>query len=237
MIRVTIWNEFCHEKEEGRAKEVYPQGIHNYLKSVFETEEDFTVRTATLEEPEHGLSEEVLKDTDVLMWWGHMAHYKVQDEIAERVHKHVLMGMGFIAMHSAHASKPFTKMLGTSGSLKWRENDRERLWCCNSSHPIAKGLPEHIELPLEEMYGEPFDIPEPDELIYIGWFAGGEVIRAGCTFHRGYGRIFYFQPGHEEYPVYKNEMIQQVLKNGIRWVNPVSRREKIEFPHAKSLEG
>jgi len=227
-IKVTIWNEFVHERTEERCKEVYPDGIHAYLAEVLGKEEDFIVRTATLDMPEHGLTQEVLDDTDVLLWWGHMAHQKVSDEVVERVKLRVLAGMGFIALHSAHKSKPFGALMGTHCSLRWREiAERERIWVVEPAHPIAQGLPEYFELPHEEMYGERFEIPAPDELIFIGWFQGGEVFRSGCTFRRGYGNIFYFQPGHETFPTYKDENVQKVIKNAIRWAAPVKAYEPI----------
>ena len=182
--------------------------------------DEIVIKTATLEMEECGLTEAVLDDTDVLIWWSHAKQKDVPDEIAEKVAERVLKGMGLIVLHSAHKSKPFMKLMGTTCNLAWREGDRERVWCCNPSHPIAQGVPEQFELPIEEMYGEFFDIPAPDELIFLGWFHGGEVFRSGCTFKRGHGKIFYFQPGHESYPTYKNEYVQRIIKNAIYWAKP-----------------
>ena len=184
------------------------------------------MRTATFEMPEHGLSEEVLADTDVLIFWSHARQDEFSDEVAERVRQHVLMGMGLLALHSAHFSKVLKKLLGTSMTLKWRHGDRERLWCIDPTHPIAAGIPEQIEIGQEEMYGEYFDIPKPDDVVFAGWFSGGEVFRSGCTFTRGYGKIFYFQPGHEEYPVYYMPQIQKIIKNAVRYLAPVRREKK-----------
>ena len=222
-IRVTVWNEFCHEKEQGEVKKIYPDGIHAQLQKMLGVEADFTVRTATLEEPEHGLTQEVLDNTDVLIWWGHMLHHKVSDEIVERVYQRVIAGMGLIVLHSGHASKIFRRLTGAaSQDLKWRESgDTEKLWVIHPSHPIAAGIPEMIELEHEETYGEHFNIPTPDELVFIGWFSGGEVFRSGCCYTRGRGRIFYFQPGHESYPTYHNPHILQVIKNAVRWATPL----------------
>lgn len=221
MINVTVWNEFRHEKESDEVKEVYPKGIHEQLKSFLE--EDFVVRTATLDEPEHGLTEEVLGNTDVLVWWGHMAHGEVSDEIVNKVHQRVLEGMGLVVLHSAHMSKIFIKLMGTTCDLKWREAEETcRIWNVNPSHPIVEGIGEYIELEKEEMYGEHFDIPAPDELVFINWYEGGEVFRGGCTYRRGNGKIFYFQPGHETYPTYYHPEIQKVIKNGVRWANPTA---------------
>ncbi len=231
MIKVTVWNEFFHEVEHENIKAVYPDGIHNCIKDFLQGEE-FTVRTATLAMEECGLTEDVLDDTDVLIWWGHAKHGDVPDEIAKRVQERVLRGMGLIVLHSGHHSKPFRLLMGTTCDLLWRDNDRERIWCCNPSHPIAEGIPAHFELEHEEMYGEHFTIPTPDDVIFLGWFAGGEVFRSGCTFTRGLGKIFYFQPGHEEYPIYKNEVIQKIIKNAIKWANPVIKTKKLVCTHA-----
>ena len=219
MIRVTIWNEFRHEKTEEKVKALYPNGIHNAIGDFLKKEEDISVHTATLDEPENGLTEEVLNNTDVLIWWGHLAHNEVLDEVVDRVFNHVLHGMGFIPLHSAHKSKIFMKLMGSTCNLRSREDDREnaRIWKIAPLHPIAKGVGTGIELEHEEMYGEPFDIPEPETVIFISWFKGGEVFRSGCTYHRGGGKIFYFQPGHETFPSFYNKEIQRIIKNAVRW--------------------
>lgn len=217
-IRVTVWNEFRHEQTKDEVKAVYPEGIHACIAKFLGSQPDIEVRTATLDEAEHGLAQDVLDRTDVLIWWGHMAHGEVNDEIVERVYDRVMAGMGLIALHSAHYSKIFRKLMGTNCGLKWREaDDNERLWVVKPSHPIVRGVPEVIELEQEEMYGEFFDIPEPEELILVSWFKGGEIFRSGCTFTRGKGKVFYFRPGHETYPTYHNLAIQQIITNGVRW--------------------
>lgn len=236
MIRVTIWNEYYHEKSEAAIAEVYPQGIHEALASFLSEEEDFFVRTATLEEPDCGLPDSVLEDTDVLIWWGHMNHHMVSDDLASRVRDRVLKGMGFIPLHSSHFCKPFKLLMGTSCSLRWRDDDRERIWCVNPGHPIAEGLPEYFELEHEEMYGEHFDIPQPDDLIFVGWFKGGEVFRSGCTFERGYGKIFYFQPGHEAFATYYNPYVKKIIKNAVRWAAPRTWRKDLSAPMTESPE-
>ena len=228
MIKVTVWNEFLHEKSEPRVQAHYPDGIHRCIKAFLDTEEDFEVRAVSLDEPECGLSDEVLENTDVLIWWAHMGHHLVSDEIAKKVVDRVLMGMGIIFLHSAHYSKPMKALLGTTCSLSWRDGSRERLWCCNPSHPLAQGLPEHFEIPMEEMYGENFDIPQPEELVYIGWYNTGEVFRSVITYTRGHGKIVYIQPGHETNPTYHIPEIQQLIKNAVRYVKPcVNKRENL----------
>lgn len=223
-IRVTIWNEFVHERSNEAVAKLYPDGIHSVVAAALREQlrEDVSVRTATLDEPEHGLTKQVLADTDVLTWWGHAAHDKVDDEIVKRVQQRVLEGMGLIVMHSGHASKIFQTLMGTSCMLRWREaGEKERLWIVNPGHPITDGISdEFFELPATEMYGEFFDIPEPDELIFISWFEGGEVFRSGCTFRRGKGKIFYFRPGHETFPIYRDTNVRRILANSVRWAAP-----------------
>jgi trehalose utilization protein len=223
--KVTIWNEYRHEKENPKIASVYPDGIHGAIAAGLKANggNDFAIRTATLDEPEHGLGDGVLAETDVLIWWGHKAHREVSDEIVARVQRRVLDGMGLVVLHSGHHSKIFKTLMGTSANLKWREaNDKERLWVVNPSHPIVDGIGEYIELPEEEMYGEFFDIPQPDDLIFVSWFTGGEIFRSGCCYQRGQGKIFYFRPGHESYPTYYDPMIQRVIANGVRWAAPVN---------------
>lgn len=222
MIRVTVWNEFRHEKHtDHAASTIYPDGMHAAIAEYLGGQKDMIVRTATLDEPEHGLTDEVLANTDVLTWWGHMAHHEVSDEIVAKVHQRVLDGMGLIPLHSAHMSKIFMKLMGTTCMLRWREADeKERLWVIDMAHPITDGIGEYFELPQEEMYGEMFDVPAPDELVLVSWFKGGEVFRSGCCWHRGRGKIFYFRPGHESYPTYKDPNVMKVIENAVRWAAP-----------------
>lgn len=220
-IRVTVWNEFRHEREDEAVREVYPEGIHGAIADGLGSADGIEVRTATLDEPEHGLTEDVLDSTDVLTWWGHRAHDEVRDETVERVQQRVLEGMGLIVLHSAHFSKVFKALLGTNCSLRWREaGERERLWNIEPGHPVTEGIGDYIELPHTEMYGERFDIPVPDKAVFISWFEGGEVFRSGCCWERGHGRIFYFRPGHETYPIYYNDQIMRVIVNAVRWAAP-----------------
>ena len=237
MIRVTVWNEFRHEREKEDVKAIYPQGIHQAIADFLGKEEDMVIRTATLDEPEHGLTEEVLDNTDVLLWWGHMAHNEVKDEIVDRVKARVEAGMGLLVLHSGHGSKIFCSLCGTNAKkLSWREDQGlERLFVVNPAHPIAKGLPQYFEIPQTEMYGEYFNIPQPDELIFISWFEGGEVMRSCFTLNRGLGKVVYFRPGHETHPIYYQEEVQQVIKNAIRWLkaddlSEITYRSNIPLP-------
>ena len=234
-VRVTVWNEFRHEQTDKNVSDVYPEGIHGAIAEGL-VEFGFSLQTATLDQPQHGLTDEVLNDTDVLIWWGHVAHDEVSDEIVDKVKKRVLDGMGLIVLHSGHFSKLFKSLMGTSCDLKWREaNDKERLWIVDPSHPIVEGIGEYVELPREEMYGEFFDIPAPDDLVFVSWFSGGEVFRSGCTFRRGAGKIFYFRPGHETYPTYYHPQIRRILANAANWAAPVDGPKPV-FGNAKAIE-
>lgn len=235
MTRVTVWNEYLHEQQHPEVAAVYPHGIHQAIADGIRGD-GIEVRTATLDMPEHGLTEEVLNATDVLIWWGHIGHDRVDDAIVERVQKRVWGGMGLIVLHSGHFSKIFKRLMGTGCDLKWREaGEKERIWTVNPSHPIAAGLGDYFELPHEEMYGEHFDIPAPDDLIFVSWFEGGEVFRSGCTWSRGQGKVFYFRPGHETHPTYYNPQVLQVLKNGVWWAAS-ARGAAPAYGNAKPLE-
>ncbi len=236
MTKVIIYNEFHHERSEAAIAAVYPDGIHSELKRQLE-DDDICVRTFTLDNV-NDITDEVLADTDVLIWWGHVRHLDVPDEVAQRVKNAVLCGMGAVFLHSAHHSKPFKLLMGTSCNLTWREDgDRELVWVCDPSHPIVQGIDRFINLEHEETYGEPFGIPEPDKLVLIGSYSGGEVFRAGCCYRRENGKIFYFQPGHEAYPTYKNSDVIKVIKNAIYWTKPEYRVAKLECPNVKKPLG
>lgn len=224
MIRVTIYNEFTHERSDENVAKLYPNGIHGTLKAFLENDE-VQVRCFTLDTVEE-ITPEVLKETDVMLWWGHVSHRQVPDSVAAAVRDAVLSGMGMIFLHSAHESKPFMLLMGTGCHVNWREDgDMERLWTVMPSHPIAQGVDPCVILPNEETYGEPFGIPQPDELIFIGWYDGGEVFRSGCTFRRGNGKIFYLQPGHETFPIYYDPNIQRIITNAVQWAKPDFRSD------------
>lgn len=227
-IRVTVWGEDRHEHTNEVVRRIYPHGMHEAIAAGLRARlaQRVQVRTATLDQPAHGLGGQVLPETDVLTWWGHKAHDEVSDEVAERVAQEVLKGMGLVVLHSGHESKVFKRLMGTSCALRWREaDDREVVWTVNPTHEIARGVPPVFVIPRQEMYGEFFDIPEPESLVFISSFTGGEVFRGGCCFQRGLGRTFYFSPGHETYPVYHQAEIQQVLANAVEWAAPSQRAE------------
>ncbi len=236
-INVTIWNEFVHEVEHESVKKVYPDGIHNAIAKGIGGLGSFNIRTATLAEKDHGLSDELLNSTDVLLWWGHMAHDKVSDEIVEKVYLQVLSGMGLIVLHSGHYSKIFKRLMGTFCSLKWREADeKERLWNLEPAHPIMQGIPDYFELAQEEMYGERFDIPTPEKLLMVSWFQGGEVFRSLCTWQRGHGSVVYFRPGHETFPTYFNEHVLKIIANSCTWAGRKVKLDVTDAPNTTELE-
>ncbi len=227
-LRVLVWNEGEHELSDASVQAIYPDGIHGAIAAGLREllGEEVVVRTATLRDPEHGLSEEVLAETDVLLWWGHIAHDAVADEVVERVHRHVLSGMGILVLHSGHFSKIFIRLMGTTCSLAWRnDGEQELVWTVAPGHPIAEGIEQPLRIERQEMYGEFFDVPQPDELVFVSSFAGGEVFRSGLTYRRGRGRVFYFSPGDQEYPVYHHPQIRRVLANAVRWARPGAVRE------------
>ena len=221
-LNVVVWNENVHEQEMPEVRAIYPEGIHGAIAAFLRKNESLSVKTATLQEPEHGLTEAMLAETDVLLWWGHAAHGLVDDAIVQRVYDRVQAGMGLVVLHSGHASKIFQKLMGTrTNMLKWREDGRHSIvWMVEHNHPIAKGVPDSFIIPQEETYGERFEIPKPDDIVFISSYAGGEVFRSGVTFTRGFGRIFYFQPGHETFPVYHQAEVQQVINNAVLWAAP-----------------
>ncbi len=224
-IRTVVWGENVHEQTNKIVAGIYPNGMHSCIADALNSVPGISATTATLQEDEHGLTAARLAETDVLIWWGHCAHGEVSDEVVERVAEAVWSGMGLIVLHSGHFSKIFKRLMGTPCNLTWREaGERERLWLTSRNHPIAAGLPDSFELENEEMYGEPFGIPEPLETVFISWFQGGEVFRSGVTYKRGAGNVFYFRPGHETYPTYHDANVQKVIQNAVKWAhNPAAR--------------
>ena len=236
MIKITVWNENYASQETDAVRKAYPDGMNKQI-ATFLKAENFTVRTAYLDQPDNGLPPEVLENTDVLVWWGHCKHGSVSDEVARKIADRVHRGMGAIFLHSAHFAKPFKALMGTSCTLQWRVADeKEIVWVAAPSHPISDGIDGHFVIEKEEMYGEPYDIPAPDEVVFIGWFKGGNVFRSGVTYRRGRGKVFYFQPGHETYPVYFNAGVQRAIANAVKWAAPDNVADTLTCPNAKPLE-
>ena len=235
-IRVTVWGENWHENNESDREGMadrYPEGMHGAIAAGLREllGDDVEVRTATRDMPSHGLTDDVLANTDVMTWWGHVAHDEVSDEIVEKVYNRVLGGMGLLVLHSGHFAKIFKKLMGTSCSLQWRNRwpdgtpDSELVWTVAPDHPITQGVDSPIRIDEQEMYGEFFDIPAPDEQIFISSYTGGEVFRSGCTWRRGKGKVFYFSPGDQEYPVYHHPQIKRVLANAVQWAAPIDTND------------
>lgn len=232
-IRVTCWMEGVHEQRNPRTQELYPEGMAKVIADYLAAQPGIaSVRVAHLQDEDQGLTQEILDTTDVMTWWGHVAHHEVSDENAERLQQRVWEGMGLIVLHSGHFSKIFRRLLGTNCFLRWRDvGEKERIWVCDPAHPIAEGIPPHFEIPHAEMYGEPFEIPQPDELVFLSWFEGGEVFRSGCCWHRGKGKVFYWRPGHETHPIFYNDLVMKVLYNGVRWAAPSGMHEELPIGH------
>ncbi len=237
VIKVTVWNEYLKEQQEPDVASIYPDGLHKAIAAFLNRDSGISAGVSIISDPEQGLSEAVLDATDVLVWWGHRYHGDVQDHLVQRVVDHVRRGMGIIFLHSAHESKPMKSLLGTSGYLGWREaGEKCRVWAAAPAHPIAQGIPGQFVIEHEEMYSEPFGVPEPDATVFISWFEGGNVFRSGLCYQREYGRIFYFQPGHETYPAYHQPVIQQVITNAVKWAKPVTRIALRNCPQMEALE-
>ncbi|MBL8133160.1 MAG: ThuA domain-containing protein [Anaerolineae bacterium] len=235
-VRVTIWNEYRSEREREDVRAVYPDGMHAPIAG-FLRQNGLDVRVATFDEPEHGLTEAALAETDVLIWWGYTVHEQVADAVVDRIQQRVLQGMGLIALHSAHYSKIFRRLMGTSGSLNWRDvGEKERIWVIAQGHPIARGLGDYFEIPHSEAYCEPFDIPPPDELVFVSWYAGGDVFRSGCCYRRGRGKVFYFSPGDQVYPIYFQKEILQVILNAALWATPNAIKPITSMERLPALE-
>lgn len=235
--RVTIWNEYRHERQVESIASVYPGGIHTAIADHLQEYDEFEIKAVVLDDPEQGLTDAVMDNTDVLVWWSHIAHEEVEDELVKKIYEKVLCGMGLIVLHSSHYSKIFKKLMGTSCNLKWREaGEKERVWVIEPGHPIAEGLNEYFEIPRSEMYGERFDIPAPDTLVFSSWFQGGELFRSGCCYNRGYGKVFYFSPGHESFPIYHDKNVIRVIRNAIVWAKPVKILDKLCCPLTEPLE-
>ena len=237
VIKVLVWNEYLDEQKRPEVASVYPEGLHKTIAAFLNDDKEISASVSVISDSEQGLTEELLDNTDVLLWWGHTHHDEVQDHLVRRIIDRVQRGMGIIFLHSAHKSKPFMGLLGTSGYLGWREADeKSRVWTAAPAHPIAAGIPQQFLLEKEEMYSEPFGIPEPDATVFISWFEGGNVFRSGVTFQREYGRIFYFQPGHETFPSYHNTHVQKIINNAVKWARPTIRVNPQECPCMEALE-
>ena len=183
-MNVLIWAEDKPLPEHReKFRELYKNGIEGQLAAFLSENPDMEIRTATMQDAEQGLSEAALDWADVLVYWSHKHWREVEDCHVDYMHKRVLEGMGLVVLHSAHASKIFSRLMGTrTQSLRWRENDeRQRYWIVNPAHPVAEGLDgEYFDIPMDETYGEYFEIPQPDEQVFShldGAHAGYSIFR------------------------------------------------------------
>jgi trehalose utilization protein len=237
-MRVTVWGEgfldlatlgdepaplnYTNYAEE--ARRIYPEEVHQTIARGLHDclGASALVRASTLEDSEHGLGQALLESTDVLVWWSHVKEHLLPAETVERVWKRVVGdGMGIVVLHSGAQSRVFRRLMGTSCRTGgWRQaDDWEAVWTVSPGHPITRGLPPVFVIPSEEVWCEHFDIPRPDELVFVSAFRGGEIFRSGCCYERGKGRIFYFRPGHESHPTYHLPQVQRVLANGVEWAS------------------
>ena len=235
-IRVTVWNENLHERIHQYVRDIYPMTMHGCIREFLSKDEELCVRTATLDEKEYGLPDEILNTTDVLIWWGHGQHEEVPDELVERIYRRVVYeGMGFIALHSSHMSKPFRRLLGMPCTLTWGRAQKAVVWNVLPSHPIMQGIPMHFEM-TEEVYSEPFAIPVPDELLFVTWYEDGNIFRGGATWHRGLGKVVYLHPGHENCRTFYNENVQRLIRNAARWAAPTPLDASVAYADKEQTE-
>lgn len=239
-IKVTVWSEGLPEREVHAVKS-YPNDINNAIAAFLRNDPDLEITVRDISMDECGLSQEIIDNTDVLVYWSHLYNNKVPDEVANRIVSAVLQrGMGFMPLHSGLFCKAGSMLLGKCGAGgKYREcGERARVWVINRAHPITAGLEDDwFDIEYDEMYGEPFGVPTPDELIFITWFQGGEVLRSGMTWNRGAGKVFYFQPGHEEWPIYtENKYVQKVITNAVKWLKPAGGPPPVGRGEVDALE-
>jgi len=212
-LRVLLWSERTEPVE------IYPTGINGALADYLNKQDGIEAKTAQLSDPEAGLGEAALANADVLIWFGHKKHKDVPDEIVERVVRHIReRGLGFIALHSAHYSKPLKVALQASGSWSDYQNRgwAEQVWVVSPNHPLAKGLKD-FTLPKEEIYTEPFDVPAPEAVILEATWPSGHRTRECMVWTLGKGRFVYLRPGHEEYPTFFIPEMQRLISNAVLW--------------------
>lgn len=212
-VRVLAWSEHTAPKA------VFPDDINNAVAGALCEDPQLTVTTAELVDPGDGVPEEVLASTDVLVWWGHLLHGRVTDAAVARIAAQVRDGgMGFVALHSAHMSKPFTTLIGDDGRLGGVALDggKETITVRTPDHPVAQGVSDFV-IGKEESYDEEFGCGHPDTVVFHSAFENGQQFRSGLAYRIGAGRVFYFRPGHEEYPTLFLPEVKQIIRNAVRW--------------------
>lgn len=229
-MRVVVWSE---GEVHGHEATGYPEGMPAAIADAVRGIPEAQVEIASIDDADQGVPDERLRQADVLLWWSHMRHEDLLSATVDRVVSAVEHGLGLVALHSAISSPVFRRLVGTTGGFGgWRHGDREVLWTVDPSHPICRGVEFPVVMPQQEMYSEPANLPTPDELVFISSFSGGEVFRSGITYRRGVGRIFYFSPGHEEYPVFLHPGVRGILANATSW----AARDRVAGPDARHLQ-
>ena len=212
-IRVRIW---C----EGTApKSVYPRDIDGALGDFLGKRKDLVVSRARLDDADVGLSDGALDATDALIWWGRLRHADLPDSRARAIAARVRAGkLGFIALHASCLSKPFVELMGGPCELGgFREDGRpERVEIKDRDHPIARGVAP-FTIPRTSMFAEPFKVPKPDSIVMMSTFDRGETFRSGMTWTVQKGRVAYFRPGHDGFPVFFHPSVRQVIANSVAW--------------------
>jgi len=213
-VKALVWSEFTEPKD------VYPKGIHGDIAEYLNASGNVEAKVVQLSDPDQGVSQAMLDWADVLLWWGHQKHRDVTDETVQRIVKSVKEGgMGYFAMHSAHYSRGLIAILGTPCGLgSVGDGGAESISVVMPDHPIAKGVSDFV-VPRTEYFGEPFGVPEPEAVVFKSTFEKGDNIwfRSGCCWTVGKGRVFYFRPGHETYPIMRQPEVQKVIYNATLW--------------------
>lgn len=275
LIRVLVWDE-----QQPAQKQAYANFLGNAIAAHLEKQPGLRVISANLQQPEQGLPRDLLDNTDVLIWWGHVRHQEIPLEKAQAIVERIEAGqLSLVALHSAHWARPFVEAMNArtradarrrfpdppngppvkfeyipyaGGFVPTRESLLTPAYYAMRSfngqltvrvdlpncvfpayrgdgqpsqtrvllpeHPLAKNIPREFTIPQTEMYDEPFHVPEPDEVVFEETWKAGERFRSGCVWKLGAGRVFYYRPGHETYPVYRQEIPLQILTNAVNWL-------------------
>ncbi len=271
-LKVVVWDE-----RQPAQKQAYENFLGNRIADHLKTLPGLSVQSVALDDPAQGLSDEILGDCHVLIWWGHVRQAEVAPEVGIRIVDRIKQGkLALIALHSAHWSTPFIEAMNersrqdlarlgppSASTLEIPppkrntvpgDNDRLTPYvqtrkfpdgkvardlhlpiCCfpayrndgkpsylrvlKPEHPIVQGVPASgFTIPHEEMYNEPFHVPEPDEVILEERWETGEWFRGGMLWTLGKGKVFYFRPGHETYPTYQQEYPLMIVANAVNWL-------------------
>jgi trehalose utilization protein len=215
--KVVVWSE------RTAPTDMYPKDINGAIIEGLQGLPGWEIVEANIDQPEQGVPDELLRSTDVLIWWGHQRHAEVKNELVDRIVKRVKEdGMGFLSLHSSHFAKPYRRLMGTRCS--WGEYKADgtsaRVIVKAPDHPIAKGVKD-FELPKIERYGEPFAVPTPETVVFDGEYTKPDGSKApgrmGLCWTIGKGRVFYFTPGHETYNDFFRPEVRLIMRNAVLW--------------------